>query len=106
LVHTPTRFLYSEYVKNKTEASKALKDILEDLIKTKKPPPTLLISDAGTEFVNKTLQSFFDQNNINHVAVSKNAGEIATAMSIVERVNRTVRELIERYITLSGQNGK
>lgn len=106
LVNVPTRFLYSKLLKNKSQAAQTL----IELIPTLNPPMTRLRLDAGTEFLNKTLSDFLQSNNITVDIVNKNkSGDTETlssfSLAIVERVNKTVRDLIERYITTSKQTG-
>lgn len=99
LINVPTRYLYSVLIKTKgMSASELIK-----LIPTLPLKMTSLRIDNGTEFVNKALKDFAAKHNIELKVINKNQNEVATSLSIVERVNKTVRDLIERYLELNSE---
>lgn len=102
LIHTESRYLYSEMIKTKSAAV----DYLTKVIPTLNPKMTQLTVDAGTEFINKKLKDFCDKNNINLIPINKSLSSGSSfILGIVERVNRTIRDLTERFITTSGRTG-
>jgi len=94
IIEITSRYLYCYPLKYKSETTPAIKKWLNQL-KSDGKVVTKLITDAGTEFVNKTLKT--------HLA-SKGVSAVVTVRKhtngIVERVNKTVRELIERHLTM------
>ncbi|DAC81609.1 TPA_asm: integrase [Physarum slime mold MELD virus] len=100
LIHVPSRYLYSELIKNKSDTVKYLIKIIPTL----NPLMTSLTVDAGTEFVNAKLKEFLKNKNITLTVINKSTDQ-GFELGVVERVNRTVRDLIERFITTSGRTG-
>ena len=90
VIDTLSRFLYTEKLKNKSAASvtAAFKSIFERAQKL----PSLINSDKGTEFTNKTLQKLFKKHSIRHFI---SYGEHKASQA--ERVIRTLKELFYRY---------
>lgn len=106
LLHLESRFLYSWLLHNKSEAAQTL----IDAIPTLQPKMTVLRADAGTEFVNKTLQQYLSSNNISLIVVNKSAKDVEESLSSysqgpVERVNKTIRDLIMRALAVLDQSG-
>lgn len=62
--------------------------------------PIKVQSDAGKEFLGKSIQSYFKQKNIVHYVAS----DPATKACICERFIRTIKSLIYKYFTYSGSN--
>ena len=91
LVEVPSRFCVVYPLKKKSDTFNAFVKFIE------KYKPKLIISDRGSEFVNNKLQDLFSENNIKLYDTS-----VKTEVGIVERMNRTLRSLIERYIQLTG----
>ena len=81
--------LYILWKKNPTH------EAFEKFIKIYKP--TLIESDKGSEFVNNRLKKLFSDNSIKLYDT-----KIKTEVGVVERFNRTLRSLFERFIQLKG----
>ena len=60
--------------------------------------PKLLQTDAGTEFLNKKLQSYLKKENVRHFVTYNE-----TKAQIAERFNRTLKEKMFRYFQYTGQ---
>ena len=106
LVHVQSRYLYSYLLKNKSEAADKLIEIIPELL----IKMTRIRLDAGNEFINKKLTKFFQNNNIQVDIVNKSKkGDTDTlssySLGIVEQVNKTVHNLIERVLALKNQSG-
>ena len=90
-----TRYVYAEPLKkkNRTNVVNAMKEIL------KKEQPQIITTDAGSEFISAEFKNLFEGLKIEH-----RIAEVAdhNKMGIVERFNRTLREMIEKYKTLKG----
>jgi len=90
--HIPSRKLYAYPMKFKTEAYDHFVTLLSQLPPDQKM--TFLETDKGSEFVNKKLQDLLDKHNVTvHNTLVK------THMGLIERLNGTIRMLIERYLT-------
>ena len=91
-----TRKLWAEPLKTKNA-----KDVLKAFQKIIQSSgiPKRIRSDAGTEFTNKLVQQFFTDNNIKHY-ISHNEAKAA----IVERVIRTIKKKINRYLSFKNTN--
>lgn len=95
--------VYSRYacafpVKRKTKqiVHQCLKQWLQSLPK----PPCRITSDAGTEFTSKKIAELFQEHDITHYV---NQTGDKTTTGIVERFNRTLRDLIGRNFTRLGK---
>lgn len=93
IVDVYSRFAWVFPLKNKM--AKTVNEVLEPIVKEHKP---LNINvDKGSEFKGDTLKMLKD----NGVKIwESDAGE-KTKQGIVERFNRTIRELIEKYLTVN-----
>lgn len=93
-----SRFAWCVPIKRKTpnEVIKAF----EHIFSLTKRRPLKVQSDAGKEFLAKSIQSFFNQNNIIHYT----ALDPVTKACICERFIRTIKSLIYKYFTYSGKN--
>ena len=80
-------------IKNKN--SQTIKDKFSHILDKRKPKN--LESDRGKEFYNSTFQNFLKLNNINHYSRYTDKGP-----SIVERFNRTIRDMVKKPIFLKG----
>jgi hypothetical protein len=101
LIHVNSRFLYSFLMKAKSAAADDLMHIIPQL----DPPMQQLRIDAGNEFLNKKLSDFLASRDITVKAVNKAKGDAGYSLGIVERVNKTVRDLIYRYLDWADQHG-
>ena len=93
VIEVTSKYLYVYPLKSKTGVYDAFKDLLEN----KNVEIENLITDAGSEFINKKLKELLNDHGINLTNTTKK-----TYVGTVERVNKTIRELIERYLTLTG----
>lgn len=90
LIEVATRKLYVYPLKTK-DVYKSLEDFIS------KHKVDKLVTDAGSEFISNKVKKMLEEKNITLINTLQK-----THVSIVERVNRTIRSLIERYITLKG----
>ena len=81
-------------IKNKN--SQTITSSFENILLSKRKPKNLE-SDRGKEFYNSTFQNFLKINNINHYSRFSDKGP-----SIVERFNRTIRDMLKKPIFLNG----
>ena len=63
--------------------------------------PRHLVTDAGTEFFNKLMEKFFKSHNVNHFTTPTRSPSKA---SMAERVIRTLKTRISRYMQLTKKN--
>ena len=82
-------------IKNKN--SQTITSSFEHILTISKRKPKNLESDRGKEFYNNTFQSLLKINNINHYSRYTDKGP-----SIVERFNRTIRDMLKKPIFLNG----
>ena len=78
----------------KTKSPNDVKQAFDTIFKTSKRIPRKLQTDSGTEFYGKEMQKFLKTNSIHHFS-SFNEKKA----SIVERVNRTLKERMWKYFT-------
>ena len=79
----------------KTKTGSALVTAFTKIFKQRRKPEVLQ-SDAGTEFKNKTFQTFLKKHGIRHFVTYNE-----TKVQIVERFNRTLKQLMWRMFTTS-----
>jgi len=93
-----SRYAWAYPVKRKTKGliHQCLKEWLESLPE----PPRRITSDAGTEFTSKKVAQLFQQHDITHYV--NQVGD-KTTTGIVERFNRTLRDLMGRNFTRLGR---
>lgn len=91
-----SRYAWCIPIKRKTPAE--VIRAFESIFSSTSRRPIKVQSDAGKEFVGKTIQSFFKHNNIIHYVAS----DPATKACICERFIRTIKSLIYKYFTFSG----
>ena len=90
-----SKFAYVEPIKNKT--GKDVKTALEKIFSSGRKPLQLQ-TDSGTEFKNKVVQDYLKQENVHfYVPHSEQHAQV------VERFNRTLKQLIWRYFTYSNK---
>ncbi len=87
-----TRFAYVEPLKNKN--NETIVDTMEKLIKDNNP--NVIMSDNGSESINRNYKELMKQNKIRVYYVDVNDKKM---MGIVERFNRTLRGLMNEYLT-------
>jgi len=95
VINVFSKFVWVEPIKNKaaTSVTSAMKNIL---LKSKSNP-TYLQTDKGTEFFNKDFQTLMQKYNIKHYSTYSNL-----KASVVERVNRTIKNLMWKKFSLRG----
>ena len=89
-----TRYLYIQSMKDKTKEMviKSLKKILKD------EQPAVLEMDFGSEFVSLPFKKLLKDKNIYAQNVDK--GMTNTSLGTLNRVCRTIRDMINKYMTL------
>jgi transposase InsO family protein len=74
-----------------------IREALEDLILSRWGTPKILLTDNGTEFINKVMKSFADNNQITHTTTPTRIRYHPQA-NPVERVNRTLKTMMIAFI--------
>lgn len=87
-----SKFIYTKALKDKKSSS--VVNFLKPIFANEKP--TLMQSDNGVEFKSDVFQEILKTNNIKHV-FSKAYNP--TTQGAVERVNRTIKSMLHRYMT-------
>lgn len=92
-----TRFAFVRALKNKDSKSvlKEFKNIIDNLDKK----PLTIVCDRGSEFVNKSFKDFCNIENIELILPKSNIHA-----SYVERFNRTIQNLIFKFMTENSTN--
>lgn len=95
VINVFSKFVWAQPVKQKTskDVTAAMKLILSHMKKV----PKNLQTDLGKEFYNKEFQSLMQASNINHYSTFSNL-----KASVVERVNRTLKNLMWKQFSLQG----
>jgi len=103
IIHVMSRYLYVYPMNSKKSENitKALEHFIED---SKKYPPTTIVTDFGSEFTSKAIKSFLSKNDIRLLTVNKTENDNSHATAIVERVIRTLREMINQYLSVYKTN--
>lgn len=95
VINAFSKFTYARPLKNKTshEVTKAMRSILSEI----KVAPKNLQTDQGKEFFNTNFAALMKKYKINHYATFSNL-----KASIVERCNRTLKNLMWKRFSLQG----
>ena len=93
-----TRYLYAYCYKNKDQTYDYIKQFLEDL-KRDNVKVTYIQMDRGSEFTNNNVKDLLKDIKFRYV----NVGD-KTAQGKVERVNETIRRLLNNYISSNNTN--
>jgi len=93
-----SRYAWAFPVKRKTKGM--IYECLNQWLQSLPEPPRRITSDAGTEFTSKKVAELFSQHDITHYV--NQAGD-KTTTGIVERFNRTLRDLMGRNFTRLGK---
>lgn len=95
VINAFSKFTYARPLKNKTshEVTKAMNSILSEI----KVTPKNLQTDQGKEFFNTNFATLMKKYKINHYATFSNL-----KASIVERCNRTLKNLMWKRFSLQG----
>jgi hypothetical protein len=92
-IDTFSRKLFARALRTKSgsEVAKAIQSIIDE---NQGIPPSKIVTDKGTEFLNWVVQNLFKKYNINHFTT-----ENVQHAAIAERIIRTLREKIGKYLT-------
>jgi len=71
-----------------------LKDVIQDIFNKDKRKPLVLQTDKGTEFLNMKVKSLLQQRGIKLFTTNSER-----KASVVERLNRTLKGLMFKYLT-------
>ena len=98
-IDVSTKFLYVKPLKSKKaeEVAQALESIYVQMKKSKKKLPKRIFFDKGREFDNRLVKTMLKKYHITFYMTS----DPVTKASTVERVIRTVSEMIYRHFTIS-----
>ena len=88
-----SKYLWTAFLKNKRPVS--IIHALSEIFKSTKRRPKSIMTDKGGEFVNKKFQEYLQKNRI-HFYTSQ---DDKTKASVVERVQRTIKQKVARYLT-------
>ena len=89
IIDTNTRYAYTYLLKNKTD--KEVLGAFQSFIHDSYGKCVELQTDNGSEFINKTVESFLEANGIHHYTAEPNDHN---AQGSVERFNQTLRRLM------------
>ena len=76
-------------------------DAFQTVFKNLSQTPTHLVTDQGTEFLNSEVGDIFDEYGVNHYSTPSKSPSKA---SMAERVIRTLKTRISRYMQLNQNN--
>ncbi|KAL4463806.1 hypothetical protein ABPG74_005743 [Tetrahymena malaccensis] len=93
IIEINTRFAYVFPLKDKKAES--ILECLKDLHRKENDNLKSISFDQGSEFDNKLVKEFLDQNGIRYIFFNKATNPNATSM--IERFNRTIRDRISKY---------
>jgi len=91
--------VFNRYVRalpTKTKSGSEVVELLNTMFKDVQPRHVQ--TDKGKEFYNAEVKKLFDKYHINHYSVTSQF-----KAAVVERVNRTIREKLNRYFTYKGK---
>ena len=91
VVDVLSKYAWVEPIKNKT--GQAVTDAFGRILKQGRKPIQLQ-TDDGKEFYNKTFQTLLNKHKIHHFSISGD-----TKASVVEQLNRTLKQRLHRYLT-------
>jgi len=103
IIHVMSRYLYVYPMNSKKTLNigNALEQFIQEATKY---PPTTIVSDQGSEFTNKNVKSFLSKQNIRQLIVNKTENDNSHATAIVDRVIRTLRDMIDNYLDVYKTN--
>jgi len=102
IINVMNRFLYLYPMNNKK--SENIVEALEEFLKYAREKPSLIVCDAGSEFISKKVGAYLERNDIKMVVVNKVENEDSHATALVERVIRTIREMLGKYMEVYKTN--
>ena len=102
IINVNTRYVYVEPLKDKTTLTmlNALESIRSRSFNDGRPI-TILQTDNGSEFINNTTIQWMRQHKITPQYCQK---EDKKCLGVVERFNRTIKLMIEKYLTSKNSN--
>jgi Integrase core domain len=102
VINVNTRYAYVEALKDKTTPAmlNALENIRRKAFNDGRPI-TILQTDNGSEFINNTIIQWMRQHKITTQYCQK---EDKKCLGVVERFNRTIKLMIEKYLTSKNSN--
>lgn len=95
VINAFSKFAWAQPVKQKT--GKAVAEAMKIILSQMKYPPKHIQTDSGKEFYNKEFQALMKQHHINHYSTYS-----SLKASIVERLNRTLKNRMWRQFSLQG----
>ena len=100
IINIPSRFMYCFPFKNKSDASDLIEKWLDmdggsDFCRENRP--AFLESDAGLEFVNARLKKILEERGVSQFTSTN-----GLYVGLVERSNRTLREILEKHFSAVG----
>ena len=102
VINVNTKYSYVEALKDKTQKSvyEALEYIQKQALKDGRPI-NVLQTDNGKEFQNSSIRSWAERYNIEQVFCDKDDKK---CLGVAERFNRTIKLMIEKYLTKMDSN--
>ena len=88
---------YAEPLLNKK--AETVKKAFLKIFNETKLKPLILVTDAGTEFTNQSLKKYIKWRKIKHLVFRD-----TTKASVVERWNKTIKDIIYKYLTKNKTN--
>ncbi|GKC59473.1 retrovirus-related pol polyprotein from transposon TNT 1-94, partial [Tanacetum coccineum] len=98
IVDDYSRYTWTLFLRSKDETPEVLKDFLMMIQKNLQSPVISVRTNRGTEFLNKTLNAFFNQEGIKH---QTSTPRIPEQNGIVERRNHTLVEATRTMLLTS-----
>jgi integrase-like protein len=95
VINAFSKYVWAFPVKRKT--GKAVSETMEKVLSSLKTTPKNLQTDMGKEFYNKEFQNLMKKFNVNHYSSFSNLKS-----SIVERCNRTLKNMMWKQFSLQG----
>ena len=96
-ININTRKGYAYYSKNKEQNT--ILELLEKFYNDTGKKIHTITSDNGSEFLNRKVQKFFEDNNITHI--TGDSGD-KFKLGKIERFNRTIKQRIENHFLATG----
>ncbi|GJZ67241.1 ribonuclease H-like domain-containing protein [Tanacetum coccineum] len=98
IVDDYSRYTWTLFLSSKDETLEVLKDFLTMIQRNLQAPVISVRTDRGTEFLNKTLNTFFKEEGIEHQTSTPRTSE---QNGVVERQNRTLVEAARTMLSAS-----
>nr|GEV33308.1 retrovirus-related Pol polyprotein from transposon TNT 1-94 [Tanacetum cinerariifolium] len=98
IVDDYSRYTWNLFLRSKDETLEVLKEFLTMIQRNLQAPVITVRTDRGTEFLNKTLNSFFKEERIEH---QTSTARTPKQNGVVERQNRTLVEAARTMLSAS-----